>query len=33
LVAEIIQVGKVKATAKGKYYNQLRLIDSDEVVF
>ena len=33
LEAEIIQDGKVKATAKGKYYDQLRLIDSDEVVF
>ena len=33
LEAEIIQDGKVKATAKGKYYDQPKLIDSDEVVF
>lgn len=29
LEAEVIQDGKVKATAKGKYYDQPRLIDLD----
>ena len=29
LEAEIIQEGKVKATAKGKYYGQQKLIDPD----
>ena len=33
LEAEIIQDRKVKATAQGKYYDQPKLIGSDEVVF
>jgi uncharacterized protein (TIGR00369 family) len=33
LEAEIIQDGKVKAIAKGKYYDQPKLIDSDGVTF
>ena len=33
LEAEIIQEGKVKATAMGKYYDQPKLTDSDEMDF
>lgn len=32
LEAEIVQGGKVKATAKGKYYNQPKLINSNKVI-
>jgi uncharacterized protein (TIGR00369 family) len=32
LEAKIIQEGKVKAAAKGKYYDQPKLIDSDGVI-
>ena len=33
LEAKIIQDGKVNATSEGKYYDQPKLLDSDEVVF
>jgi len=33
LEAEITQDRKVKATAQGKYYDQPKLIGSDQVVF
>ncbi len=33
LEAEIIQEGKVKATAKGKYYDQPKLIDTVDMIF